>query len=171
MENRTVQELYTLPAPEAAPLFLGMLLCVRQPDGTVSKARITETEAYYGEEDTGCHAHRGRTARTAVMYGPGGTAYVYLCYGIHEMLNIVTGPEGHPEAVLVRGVEGADGPGKLTRMLGIDRRLNGVRFETGGSIWLEDDGCRPLYTASPRIGIQYAEQRDRELPWRFTVHE
>ena len=81
----------------------------RMVDGTVMRRRITETEAYCGKEDTACHAHKGRTARTDVMYSPGGCAYIYLCYGMHEMLNVVTGPEGRPEAVLIRGVEGAEG--------------------------------------------------------------
>ena len=162
------KDLFLLPAPQAAPLLLGKLLCVRQPDGTVKKARITETEAYYGEEDTACHASSGRTPRTSVMYEEGGIAYVYLCYGIHEMLNVVTGPEGHPEAVLIRGAEGAPGPGRLTRLLGIGRSLNGASFLNSGRIWLEDDGFRPEYDASPRIGIGYASEEDRNRLWRFS---
>ena len=104
-----------------APRLLGKFLCRRLADGTVLRRRITETEAYFGEEDTACHAHKGRTPRTDVMYSPGGCAYVYLCYGMHEMLNVVTGREGRPEAVLIRGVEGAEGPGRLTKALHVDR--------------------------------------------------
>ena len=97
---------YAVDAVTAAKTLVGAWLCRRLEDGTVVRRRITETEAYCGEEDTACHAHKGRTARTDVMYSPGGCAYIYLCYGMHEMLNVVTGPEGRPEAVLIRGVDG-----------------------------------------------------------------
>ena len=94
---------YAADAVTMAKALVGAWLCRRLEDGTVVRRRITETEAYCGEEDTACHAHKGRTARTDVMYSAGGCAYVYLCYGMHEMLNVVTGPEGYPEAVLIRG--------------------------------------------------------------------
>ena len=103
------------------------------------------------------------------MYEPGGRAYVYLCYGMHEMLNIVTGPEGSPEAVLIRGVEGHDGPGKLTRALDITRALNRENLLESNRLWLEDDGAAPPFSASPRIGIAYASAEDRARLWRFTV--
>ena len=108
---------YRRDAVAMAKALLGMTLCRRLDDGSVLRARIVETEAYFGEEDTACHAHRGRTPRTDVMYAPGGYAYVYLCYGMHDMLNVVTGPADHPEAVLVRGVEGAVGPGRVTKAM------------------------------------------------------
>ena len=103
--RRLTAEDYAVDAVTAAKALVGAWLCRRLDDGTVMRRRITETEAYCGEEDTACHAHKGRTARTDVMYSPGGCAYIYLCYGMHELLNIVTGPEGRPEAVLIRGVE------------------------------------------------------------------
>ena len=81
---------YAVDAVTAAKALVGAWLCRRLDDGTVVRRRITETEAYCGEEDTACHAHKGRTARTDVMYSPGGCAYIYLCYGMHEMLNVVT---------------------------------------------------------------------------------
>ena len=108
--RRLVTTDYAVGAVTAAKALVGAWLCRWMEDGTVIRRRITETEAYCGEEDTACHAHKGRTARTDVMYSPGGCAYIYLCYGMHEMLNVVTGPEGRPEAVLIRGVEGAEGP-------------------------------------------------------------
>ena len=136
------------------------------------RRRITETEAYCGEEDTACHAHKGRTARTDVMYAPGGCAYIYLCYGMHEMLNVVTGPEGRPEAVLIRGVEGAEGPGRLTKLLKIDRSLNREDLVHSNHLWLESDGARVKFTSAPRIGIAYASKRDQSRKWRFTLkHE
>lgn len=161
---------YAQSADVAAPGLLGKLLC-RRLGRKVVRLRITETEAYCGEADTACHARRGRTARTAVMYEAGGRTYVYLCYGMHEMLNIVTGPEGSPEAVLVRGVEGHAGPGRLTRALDITRALNRENLLESKRLWIEDDGSSPPFIASPRIGIAYASAEDRARLWRFTVCE
>lgn len=133
---------------------------------------ILEVEAYCGEKDQACHARAGRTKRTQVMYGAGGIWYVYLCYGIHEMLNLVVGPADWPAAILIRGVEGAIGPGRVTKTLAIDRRLNGasaVSPESG--LWLEDRGIRvprPLMVATPRIGVDYAGPIWTGKHWRFT---
>ena len=159
---------YAVDAVTAAKALVGAWLCRRLDDGTVVRRRITETEAYCGEEDTACHAHKGRTARTDVMYAPGGCAYIYLCYGMHEMLNVVTGPEGRPEAVLIRGVEGAEGPGRLTKLLKIDRSLNREDLVHSNRLWLESDGVRVKFAAAPRIGIAYASKRDQNRKWRFT---
>ena len=166
--RRLEAKFFAQPADVAAPGLIGKLLC-RRLGQKVARLRITETEAYCGESDTACHARRGRTARTAVMYEPGGRAYVYLCYGMHEMLNIVAGPAGSPEAVLIRGVEGHDGPGKLTRALNITRALNRENLIESNRLWLEDDGFSPSLTASPRIGIAYASAEDRARLWRFRV--
>lgn len=161
---------YRHDAVTVAKALLGATLCRRLEDGTVRRARIVETEAYFGEDDTACHAHRGRTLRTDVMYSPGGCAYIYLCYGMHEMLNVVTGPADHPEAVLVRGVEGAEGPGRLTKALAITRELNREDLVASDRLWIETDGMRVAVAASPRIGIGYASKRDQSRKWRFTVH-
>lgn len=168
--RRLLREFYSVHADELAPLLLGKVLCRRDPEsGEVKRARITETECYLGENDTACHAHRGKTDRTRILWKRGGTVYVYLCYGMHSLLNIVSGPEGEPEAVLIRAVEGAEGPGRLTKMLGIDRAFNGHDAVFSDLIWIEDDGTPvPEYTALPRIGIDYAAPEDRERPWRFT---
>lgn len=160
---------YRVDAVTAAKALIGVFLCRRLDDGTVLRRRITETEAYCGEEDTACHAHKGRTPRTDVMYSPGGCAYIYLCYGMHEMLNIVTGAEGRPEAVLIRGIEGASGPGKLTQLLQIDRTLNREDLIASKRLWLESDGAVFKFTAAPRIGIAYASKRDQSRKWRFTL--
>ena len=104
------------------------------------------------------------------MYSPGGCAYIYLCYGMHEMLNVVTGPEGRPEAVLIRGVEGAEGPGRLTKLLKIDRSLNREDLVRSDRLWLETDGSRVKFAAAPRIGIAYASKRDQNRKWRFTLN-
>lgn len=151
---------------------LGKMLVRRQTDGTPRAVMITEVEAYHGESDRACHAHRGRTPRTAVMYEPGGVWYVYLCYGVHEMLNLVVGPRDWPAAVLIRGVEGVKGPGRLTKALGIGRALNAVAAtEIESGLWLEDHGVRvpqSLVRATPRIGVDYAGPVWAGKLWRFT---
>lgn len=153
-----------------APDLVGKLLCRRSEDGSVIKARICETECYFGEEDTACHAHKGKTERTKPMYEDGGITYVYLCYGIHSLLNIVTGNEGHPEAVLIRGVEGAVGPGRATKLLKITLRDNALPLTEESGIWIEDDGAKaPKLERLPRVGIDYAEKRDRDRKWRFVA--
>lgn len=153
---------------KVAPDLVGKLLCHRLPDGTTVRLRISETEAYRGTEDTACHAHRGLTPRTRVLFGPPGVLYIYLCYGIHNLLNLVTGPEGTPQGVLIRACQEAPGPGMLTKKLGLDRSLHGVALAAcGDRFWLEDDGLRPVITQKPRVGIDYASPEDRARPWRF----
>jgi len=166
-----MKELYKMQSPELAPRLLGCFLCRKMSDGRILKCRITETEAYFGEEDSACHAHKGKTPRTEVMYRAGGCAYVYLCYGIHSLLNIVCGDEGHPEAVLIRGVEGADGPGKLTKLMDITREQNGIALTEENGLWIEDGGEGARYTTAPRVGIDYAEPSDRDRKWRFIIKE
>lgn len=156
--------IYELPAPMAAPALIGKLL--RVGDITL---RITETEAYFGEEDTACHAHKGKTLRTQMLYRRGGYVYVYLCYGIHSLLNIITGPEEHPEGVLIRCCQGAEGPGRLTKALGIDRSFNGEDLLTFSRLSLWDDGKNFSITTAPRVGIGYASAEDQVRPWRFIL--
>lgn len=158
---------------ELARWLLGKVLAVADANGSVRRVRICETEAYHGEDDLACHASKGRTLRTEVMFATGGVWYVYLCYGIHEMLNLVTGPADQPSAVLIRGVEGIVGPGRLTRALGIDRRLNGRVADPETGLWLEDDGFDvsvAAITATPRIGVAYAGPIWAAKPWRFFYH-
>lgn len=150
---------------------LGRRLVVRGEEGAVMAVRITETEAYDGPEDRACHAHRGRTARTAVMFGAAGHWYVYLCYGVHEMLNLVTGPVDYPAAVLVRGVSGISGPGRLTKRLRIDRRFNAAAASRATGLWLEDDGLvvpDDQVEIGPRVGVNYAGPEWAGKPWRFS---
>ena len=161
------ENFFLRPATELAPLLLGKWLCVRRGDA-VLRHRITETECYFGEEDTACHAHKGKTPRTETLYRAGGITYVYLCYGIHSLLNLVTGEEDHPEAVLIRGIEGASGPGRVTKLLGLTCAHNRLPLTPESGIWVEDDGTPPSpYRALPRVGISYAAPEDIAPPWRY----
>ena len=135
-------------------------------------ATIVEVEAYDGEKDLACHASKGRTKRTEVMYQPGGRWYVYLCYGVHEMLNLVTGPADYPAAILVRGLDTVNGPGRITKRLGIDRKLNGVLATRTTGLHLEDHGLAPArgsIKSGPRIGVDYAGPVWAAKPWRFWI--
>jgi DNA-3-methyladenine glycosylase len=166
-------ELEGRSAVACARWLLGKYL-VRQTGDELQARMITEVEAYDGERDLACHARAGRTARTEVLYSKPGVWYVYLCYGIHEMLNLVVGPEAWPAAVLIRGVEGIHGPGRVTKQLGIDRRLNKASAEPACGLWLEDRGVRIPRTnvlATPRIGVNYAGPIWAKKPWRFFIAE
>ena len=158
---------FARPATELARELLGKWLCVRTGEG-VLRRRIVETECYFGEEDTACHAHKGRTKRTDTLYQKGGITYIYLCYGIHSLLNVVTGEDGHPEAVLIRGVEGAIGPGRVTKLFGLTTAQNRIPLCPESGIWIEDDGTpSPDFTTGPRVGIGYASPIDQARPWRY----
>ncbi len=150
-----------------APDLLGKYIVRKYDSGEIERFKITEVEVYRGKEDKACHAAKGRTKRTEVMFHKGGKAYVYLIYGIYWMLNFVTGQENEPQAILIRGVEGYPGPGKLTNRLKITGDFYGELL-TSDRIWLEDAGEKPAYTQTPRIGIDYAEEW-KDICWRFIV--
>ena len=154
---------------------LGKYLCRRLNDRII-RVRITETEAYCGIKDRACHASKGLTERTKVMFGPPGHAYIYLVYGMYHCLNIVTEKEGYPAAVLIRGLEfaGCDGPGKLCREFQIDKKLNNVDTCRSRELWVESAGWRKgekspeRIKRSKRIGIEYAGKWKDKL-WRFRI--
>ena len=165
---RLGREFYLKDAVGLAHELLGKVIC-REWNGEIIRGRITEAEAYM-PYDSACHASRGRTKRNAPMYEAGGTSYVYLCYGIHEMFNVVSGEEENPQAVLIRGIDEASGPGRVTKYMKIDRSLNGVDLVTSDEFWIEDDWSeRPKYEAKKRIGIDYALEEDKNRLWRFVV--
>lgn len=159
---------YKQDALLVAPSLIGKLLCRKLPDGTVLKVRITETEAYRGEEDTACHARAGKTPRTEIMYGEGGFAYIYLIYGLHYLFNVVTGKKDEPQAVLIRAVENLGGPAKLTKTLQIDKTLNGCDV-TGDILWFEDDGFVSTHKTTKRVGIDYACEKYKNIEWRWVI--
>lgn len=133
------------------------------------RMRISETEAYWGEADTACHASRGRTKRTEVLYADAGTIYVYLCYGIHWLMNIITGDVDDPQGVLIRACAEAPGPGKLTKQLGITGEYNRKSILETPELWIEDDGFRCRIIPDKRVGIGYASQEDQDKLWRFKM--
>ena len=133
------------------------------------RLRISETEAYCGESDSACHAHKGRTKRTEVLYADAGTIYIYLCYGVHWLLNIITGDPEDPQGVLIRACVDAEGPGKLTKKLGITGALNRESAVTSEELWIEDDGLRCQVVTDKRVGIGYASQEDQDRLWRFKL--
>jgi DNA-3-methyladenine glycosylase len=169
---------------------------VRMLDGQRLSGVIVECEAYIGQDDTACHASRGRTRRNEVMFGPPGHAYVYFTYGMHWMLNVVTEAEGFPAAVLLRAIQPVEGietmralrhaqgnlraereltggPARLSQALAIDKTLNGADLVAGDSLWLEPDVSVPedKVGRGPRIGVQSAAERDRLAPRRFWVRD
>mgnify|MGYP003132824652 CR=1 FL=1 len=174
---------------------IGMILCTKM-NGVVTGGRIVETEAYGGVTDRASHAWGGRlTGRTETMYREGGVCYIYLCYGIHHLFNVVTGPEGRPDAVLIRALEPvtgietmlqrrglekvqrrvAGGPGLVSQSLGLSTDQNGLSLIQGKKIWLDRDESHEKdqkrkfeIIASPRVGVDYAGE-DAGRPWRFRL--
>jgi DNA-3-methyladenine glycosylase len=161
---------FEAPALRVARGLLGKFLVTRE-GGRERAAFITEVEAYTGPHDKACHAWQGRTKRNEPMYGPPGHWYVYLCYGMHRMLNIVTGEEGYPAAVLIRGVESAMGPGRLSKQLGIDARYNSLPATRRSGLWIEDRGKvipHDSIVRTQRIGVDYAGVWATK-PYRFLI--
>ncbi len=150
---------------------LGKTLVRHFEDGRIERFTIVETEAYRGEEDGACHANKGRTIRTEVMYHAGGKVYVYLIYGMYWMLNIVTGNEDCPQAVLIRGVKGVSGPGRLGKCLELNKSFYGESLLTSKRLWIEDEpnvvGHQIIETE--RIGISYAPVEWQSKKWRFVL--
>lgn len=150
---------------------IGKTLARRFEDGTILRRKIIETEAYIGEEDKASHARMGKTNRNQIMYDRGGLVYMYLIYGTHWMLNIVSGKENNPEAVLIRGVQECIGPGRVGKLYKLDRSFYGEDLGDSERIWIEDTTLEGKVVATPRIGIAYAEETWREMPWRFILEE
>jgi len=180
-------ETYQTDAITLARRLLGCKLFHRTAEG-VTGGVIVETEAYLGLQDDAAHSYRGSPdGRVNIQYGPGGTAYIYLIYGMHNCMNVVSNAAGIPEAVLIRALEPTDGldlmrtrrpkakddrqlcsgPGKLCAALDITRAQYGLDL-TDDTLWVEDRLCPPLITESPRIGVEYAKECGQK-PWRFTI--
>jgi DNA-3-methyladenine glycosylase len=176
MPTPLARTFFTRPTLTVARSLVGQYLVRENGKGTVA-GRIIEVEAYIGAEDKACHASKGRTARTEVLFGPPGISYVYLIYGMYHMLNVVTERAEFPAAVLIRAIEVdgelIDGPGKLCRELGIDRSLHRLDMTHGRSLWFEDRGAsvsKKQVRTFPRIGVDYAGPWAKKL-WRFRLVE
>lgn len=154
---------------EVAPALVGKILVHRLPDGTVLRERIAETEAYRGAEDKACHAAKGKTPRNSILWRESGVIYVYLCYGVHYLLNVITGDEGTPQGVLIRAGAVHNGPGKLTKFMQIDKRFNDESFVTHPDLWFEDDGMSCTWHTDVRVGIDYAGEYWKNMPWRWVM--
>lgn len=165
--SRLSRTFYTRDVLEVARDLIGKDLVVSGQDGISGRFEILETEAYRGEEDIACHASKGKTSRTEVMYREGGLVYMYFIYGMYWMMNIVAGERNNPQAVLIRAIEGYNGPGKLTRDLGIDGTFYGEDLTVSQRIWLEKIGRKCNIITGPRIGIDYAGEPWKSRPWRF----
>ena len=166
---KLLRDFYIRDVLIVAPELIGKYIVIRHKINGFQKFIITETEAYRGSEDKACHASRGETSRNRVMFDEGGKIYVYFVYGMYWMLNFVTAPAGVPQAALIRGIEGFNGPGKLTKALGIDRSYYGEDLSTSDRIWVEDNGIVPSYNSGPRIGIDYAGDIWKNKPWRYYI--
>jgi len=170
MGERLGRGFYSRDVLEVAPGLLGQHLVRVGPGGKRSTFVISETEAYRGGEDMACHASKGRTPRTEVMFGEGGHLYIYLIYGMYWMMNVVTGEKEVPQAVLFRGVRQVSGPGRLTRLVGVDKGFYGEDLVRSDRIWIEKSGSVAGYTAGPRVGIDYAGEPWKSVPWRFLMN-
>lgn len=188
---RLKREFYTRDTITVAKELLGKIIVKKRDDGEIFSGRIVEVEAYLGIKDKASHSYNDRrTKRTEIMYKEGGYSYVFLIYGMYQCFNVTTSYEGNPEAVLIRGIEPlinkekmfeerkvkkekdiSNGPGKLTKALGITKLDNGKDLVEGSNLWLEDDGYKVKeIIETTRIGIDYAEE-DSLKPWRFYIKD
>ncbi len=152
---------------EVAPDLLGCRLFRKFNNGSIRSYVLTEVEAYRGVSDLACHASRGRTKRTEVMYREGGMLYMYMIYGMYWMMNIVTSGKNNPQAVLIRGLQGISGPGKLSGQLELDGGFYGEDLTQSDRIWIVNRDGPVSYNTTPRINIDYAPEPWRSKPWRF----
>ncbi len=153
---------------EVAPKLPGKKI-VRIYDGWRKEFVITEVEAYRGTDDLASHASKGRTKRTEIMYHEGGHIYMYFVYGMHWMLNIVTGPENNPQAILIRGLEGVTGPGRVSRELSLDRSFYGEKIYESDRIWIEEGFSPAIIHTASRVGVEYAGEYWSKVLWRFFI--
>lgn len=153
---------------EVAPELIGCILVRCYDDGSISRHLVSDIEIYRGEEDMACHASKGKTKRNAVMYEGGGLVYVYFIYGIHWLLNVVTGGLNNPQAILIRGLHDCSGPARITKKLLIDGTFYAEDLTTSSRLWIER-GSPMIYNVGPRIGVDYSGDYWKNVPWRYFV--
>jgi len=172
MDNaRLTSDFFRRDVLKVAPELLGKTLVRKYNNDKTERFIISEVEAYSGDGDLACHASKGKTSRTEVMFREGGLVYVYLVYGIHWLLNIVTGKAGDASAVLIRGLEGIPGPGRVGKILQLDKSFYGENLSTSDRIWIEKSDIQISYDTSPRIGIDYAGEPWKSKHWRFFIDQ
>lgn len=154
---------------DVAPGLLGKILVRKYDDGTLRRFTLTETEAYRGDGDLACHASKGKTTRNEVMFREGGLVYVYFIYGMYWMLNFVTGHEGDASAVLIRGIDDISGPGRVGKILQLDRSFYGENLSESQRLWIGDNPGKVTFTTHLRVGIHYAGEPWVSMPWRFVL--
>ena len=169
--NRLFSGFYQRNALIVAPDLLGKQLVRCFSSRYIQKYTITEVEAYCGVADLACHASKGRTKRTEIMYHNGGHVYMYLIYGMYWMLNIVTSINNDPQAILIRGIDAVEGPGRVSKLLQIDKSFYGEDLNTSERLWLENAPAIKSQNiiTTPRIGIDYAGVW-KHKPWRFILN-
>ena len=167
VNNKIGRDFFIQDVLKVAPALIGKHLVRRFDNGEVKKYIITETEAYKGGKDLACHASKGMTARTEVMFREGGLIYVYLIYGMYWMLNFVTGVSGDASAVLIRRIDNISGPGKVGKELQLNKSFYGEDLVVSKRLWIEDSGFIPEFFSAPRVGIAYAGEPWVSKPWRF----
>jgi len=167
--NCLKRDFFARPTNIVSQELLGKLLCFQDKKGI-----ITETESYIGDADPACHAANGRTKRTEVMFGPAGFSYIYLIYGLHFCLNIVTEEEGFPAAVLIRGVyaispseQYLNGPGKLCKFFGLNKYYNNYCITNNNQFFIKDIGIEFSFSTTPRIGIS----KGLDKLWRYVIEK
>jgi DNA-3-methyladenine glycosylase len=168
-ENRLLREFFIRDVLHVAPGLIGKTLAIRTLGSETCRFIVAEVEAYRGSEDRACHAFKGRTTRTEIMFHEGGRLYIYLIYGMYWMLNVVAGEENNPQAVLIRGVQNISGPGRLTKYLGIDKSFYGEDLVISERIWFESNSFIPVIKSSSRIGIDYAGEPWKSKQWRYYI--
>ena len=169
MSCKLQKEFFCRDIFKVAEELMGKCIVRKHEDDAIGRYRITEVEMYIGEQDLACHASKGRTARTEIMYAEGGKVYVYLIYGMYWLLNIVTGPKDLAQAILIRGVENIDGPGRVGRALKLDKSFYGEDLNSSNRIWIEDDGYKSKFTRHPRINIDYAGEIWKNKAYRYVM--
>lgn len=163
------REFFERDALVVAPELVGCRIARALPTGEARILTITETEAYMGESDTACHARHGRTKRNAPLYMRGGIFYVYLCYGVHWLLNAITGEEDRPQGVLIRACEGYPGPGRLTKALDISGDFTAKVVDECPELWFAARERGFSVGTAERVGIGFASPEDQARPWRFVA--
>lgn len=163
------KDFFTTDTITLAQQLIGKWIIVKK-DNREIKVQISETEAYLGVKDSACHTYGGKkTERTSPMWNDGGTIYVYLCYGLHYLLNIVSLDRQNPEVVLIRASIETNGPAKLTKYLGITKEFNNQSIINNPNIYIYDDGIPYTFTTEKRVGIDYAQDKDRNALLRFIL--